>query len=253
MEYVLITGGTSGIGYELARCFAQHDKNLIIVSSNSERLAQTKIALEKEYNISVKIYEQDLAKAGSASDLYNKIKAEKLAVSILVNNAGFGLVGGTENIDFNLDEKLLTLNIISLVELSKHFITDMYQKGHGKILNVASTGAFQPGPYTSTYFASKAFVLNYSQAIRYEARHKNVQVCTVCPGSTRTEFFAKEGVATPKHAMTAEAVAMYTYKKFMRNKAIIIPGLINKILRILPQGFKMKMVAGMKNPERKNH
>lgn len=108
-----------------------------------------------------------------------------------MNNAGFGLVGSTDEIDFKRDESMIILNVISLVELCKLFISDMYRQGNGKILNVSSTGAFQPGPYTSTYFGSKAFVLSYSRAIRYEAKEKGVQVSTLCPGATKTNFFAQ--------------------------------------------------------------
>lgn len=247
MKYVLITGGTSGIGFELARNFARDNYGVVIVSSNSERLQNAKQKLEDEFKITVLTYEQDMGKIGAAIQLYNKIKEDNLTISVLVNNAGLGLVGPTEKIDFKRDESMIILNVISLVELCKLFISDMYKQGSGKILNVASTGAFQPGPYTSTYFASKAFVLSYSRAIRYEAKQKSVQVSTLCPGATKTNFFAQEGKEAPRNAITAEDVARYAYNRFMKNKEITVSGFKNRITRWFPVKFKIMVVAKMKS------
>lgn len=246
MKYVLITGGTSGIGFELAKNFARDGYGIIIVSSNSERLQKARQKLEYEFDITVLTYQQDMGKIGAAIQLYSRIKEDNLSVSILVNNAGIGLVGPTDKIDFQRDESMMILNVINLVELCKLYIADMYTQGNGKILNISSIGAFQPGPYTSTYFASKAFVLSYSRAIRYEAKKKGVQVCTLCPGATKTNFFVQEGTETPSSAMTAEEVSRYAYKRFMKNKDIIVPGLLNRIVRCIPVKLSMMAVAKMK-------
>ena len=203
--------------------------------------------LEDEFKIKVLTYQQDMGKIGAAIQLYKRIKEDNLNISILVNNAGIGLVGSTDKIDLQRDESMMILNVINLVELCKLYISDMYIHGTGKILNVSSTGAFQPGPYTSTYFASKAFVLSYSRAIRYEAKEKGVQVCTLCPGATKTNFFVQEGTKTPRNAMTAEDVAKFAYKRFMKNKEITIPGLVNRLKNLFPVKFKMIVVAKMKN------
>ena len=247
MKYTLITGGTSGIGFELAKNFARDGYGIVIISSNSERLQKFRQKLEDEFKGTVLTYQEDLGKIGAAIQLYNRIKEDNINISILVNNAGIGLVGPTDKIDFKRDESLMILNVINLVELCKLYISDMYRQGNGKILNVSSIGAFQPGPYTSTYFASKAFVLTYSRAIRYEAREKGVQVCTLCPGATKTNFFAKEGTKMPREAMMSEDVARYTYEQFMKNKEIIIPGFINKIKIKFPMKLKIRAVAKMKN------
>lgn len=246
MKYVLITGGTSGIGFELAKNFARDGYGLVIVSASSERLKKAKKKLEDQFKTKVLIYQQNLGNIGAAIQLYSRIKEDKLNISILVNNAGVGLVGSTDKIDLQQDESMMILNIINLVELCKLYISDMYRQGNGKILNVSSTGAFQPGPYTSTYFASKAFVLNYSRAVRYEAKKKGVQVCTLCPGATKTNFFAREGTKTPRSAMTAEEVAGYAYKRFMKNKDITIPGFVNRIQKLLPVKLRMLVVAKIK-------
>lgn len=247
MKYVLITGGTSGIGFALAKNFARNGYRIIIVSSNIKRLQEAKEKLEDEFNTKVFTYEQNMGKLGAASQLYNRIKEDNLNISILVNNAGIGLVGSTDKIDLQSDESMMILNMINLVELCKLYISDMYKHGSGKILNISSTGAFQPGPYTSTYFASKAFVLSYSRAIRYEAKEKGVQVCTLCPGATKTNFFAREGTRTPESAMTAEDVAGYAYKRLMKNKDITIPGLANRIKNCFPMKLKIIFVASMKS------
>jgi short-subunit dehydrogenase len=247
MKYVLITGGTSGIGFELAKNFARDGYGVVMVSSNSERLQRARQNLKGEFDVPILTYEQDMAKIGAAIKLYNRIKEDNFSISILVNNAGIGLVGATDKIDLQRDESMMILNVINPIELCKLYISDMYIQGSGKIINVSSTGAFQPGPYTSTYFGSKAFVLSYSRAIRYEANKKGVQVCTLCPGATKTNFFVKEGTETPKIAMAAEDVARYAYKRFMNNKEIIVPGLVNRIIRWIPVKLKMKIVAKMKN------
>ena len=163
MEYALITGATSGIGFELSVLYAQNGYGLVLVSSSKEHLENTENRLNEQYSVPILIYEQDLTKQGAALELYNKIKQKKLDVTVLINNAGFGLVGATDEINLSIDEQMMMLNMINLVSLSKLIILDMYRNKKGKILNVSSTGAFQPGPYTSTYFASKAFVLSYSR------------------------------------------------------------------------------------------
>ncbi|WP_254906585.1 SDR family NAD(P)-dependent oxidoreductase [Clostridium tyrobutyricum] len=191
MKYVLITGGTSGIGFEIAKNFARDCYGIVIVSSNSNRLKEAKKKLADEFKTPILTYQQDMGKIGAATQIYNRIKEDNLNISILVNNAGIGLIGPTDKIDLQRDESMMILNVINLVELCKLYISDMYIRGKGKILNVSSIGAFQPGPYTSTYFASKAFVLSYSRAIRYEAKKKGVQVCVLCPGATRTNFFVQ--------------------------------------------------------------
>lgn len=246
MKYVLITGGTSGIGFELAKNFARDGYVVVIVSGSSEKLKKAKAKLENQFKTTVFIYQQDLGYIGAAIQLYSRIKEDNLNISILVNNAGIGLVGSTDKIDLQQDERLMILNTINLVELCKLYISDMYRQGNGKILNVSSIGAFQPGPYTSTYFASKAFVLSYSRAIRYEAKEKGIQVCTLCPGATKTNFFVREGTKIPRNAMTAEEVAGYAYRRFMKNKEIIVPGFANRIKNWIPVKLRMMFVAKLK-------
>ncbi|MGY3777456.1 SDR family NAD(P)-dependent oxidoreductase [Isobaculum melis] len=246
MEYVLITGASSGIGFELAKVFARNNYGLVLVSSNQDKLDLAANEIKKMSQVPIHSYAIDLSIIGQAKYLYEIIKNEALDISILINNAGYGLVGATEEIDFIQDEKMMVLNMISLVELTKYLIADMYRKNKGNILNISSTGAFQPGPYTSTYFASKSFVLSYTRAVRYEAKEKGVLVSTLCPGATRTNFFQREGMATPPLSMSAEKVAHYAYKKLLKGKEVIVPGLFNKAQRFVPVKLKMKIVASIK-------
>lgn len=246
MGYVLITGGTSGIGYALAEKFAKEHYNIVVAASNEQRLRETKEKLQKKYAVTVEIYQQDLAKIGGAEELYHKIKQDNIEIDILVNNAGYGLIGATEEADMQKDRGLMILNMISLTELCKLFLQDMYKRKRGKILNIASIGAFQPGPYTATYYASKSYVLSYSRAIRQEAKKKGVQICTLCPGTTDTEFFHKTGRDTPKGAMSPKRTAEYAYGKLMRNKEVAVPGILNQFLRIIPVKIKMFFVALIK-------
>lgn len=246
MDYVLITGATSGIGYELALTFAKNGYGLILVSTSVERLESVKAKIEMDHAVSVYIYPQDLSVLGAAKALYGKIKKNGQEIAILVNNAGCGFIGATEEIGVEADEQMMILNMVNLTNLSKLVVKEMYARKQGKVLNVASTGAFQPGPYTASYFASKSYVLSYSRAIRYEARRNGVQICTLCPGTTDTNFFKRAGKHTPSNAMPPRKVAEIAYKGLMKNKELIVPGLLNKILRIVPVNIKIAGVAKMK-------
>lgn len=249
MSWVLITGGTSGIGYCLAEEFAKKGYSILLVSSNQRNLTEAKQRLQVLHNVPVESICQDLSQIGAAKAVYEQVQAKKIAVDILINNAGFGLVGETEKISLQADEQLLILNVMSLVSLCKLFLPEMYRRKAGKILNVSSTGAFQPGPYTASYFASKAFVLSYSRAIRFEAKSKNVQVCTLCPGATKTNFFSRERTETPKKAMSPEAVAKIAVDKLMVNQSVMVPGLKNRLMQVFPVGIKSWFVARMKQKE----
>ena len=246
MEYVLITGATSGIGYEIASIYAANHYGLVIVSSNEDHLKDTKEKLEREFQVSVHAFVQNLAVQNAAENVYQYVKKENIIVSVLVNNAGYGLVGETHEIELRQDIDMITVNVESLVSLCKLFIPQMIENKKGKILNVASTGAFQPGPFTSTYFASKAFVLSYSKAIRYELKTKGIHVTTLCPGATKTNFFSREKTKIPAGAMSPKVVAALAIKGLDCNKEVVIPGAVNRLIRMLPQRLKMLAVAGMK-------
>ena len=243
---VLITGGSSGIGYALAEVFAKHDYHLILTASQPQRLAQAAGCLET-YGVPVAVFPADLAQAGAAEQLYQTVKAAGFSPDILINNAGFGLIGPADQLPMDRELEALTVNIRALTVLCKCFLPDLYQRGYGKILNVASTGAFQPGPYTASYFASKAYVYSYSRALRQEAKAHGVQVCTLCPGSTRTDFFRRAGGKTPAWSMEPSAVAEYAYRSLMANRAVAVLGLLNRLVRVVPAEVKLRVVGYLKH------
>ena len=159
MKYVLITGAASGIGLALARVFARKGFNIVMVSSSEKHLVRARKSMKERFEkVNTEIIVQDLSVAGAAKKVYNKVSEMGIKIDILVNNAGYGLIGSSESIDMDKDEKMLYLNIITPTCLCKLFLKEMYKRGQGKILNVASTASFQPGPYNSTYFASKSYL-----------------------------------------------------------------------------------------------
>ena len=246
MAQVLITGGSSGIGLELAKQFAADGYDIILVASNVDRLRTAKKTIEDNYYVAVTTYVFDLSLQGEAEKLYEAVSADGHAVDVLVNNAGIGTIGATEQIPMEKDAALMVLNMMAPVVLTKLFLKDMYARQAGGILNVCSTGAYQPGPYTATYYASKSFLLSYTKAVRYEAKSHGVSVCALCPGTTATGFFERADSKTPRGAMSAERVAVYAYKQFMRGKAEIIPGLAFRLMKLCPVPIKTAVIAMIK-------
>ena len=240
----LITGGSVGIGLELAKQFAAHGHDLILVARNRDSLEAAAGMLEGKYGIKVATFASDLADPESPQKLFEAVHAEALHVDILVNNAGFGLGGEFTETDIDRELDMIQVNVAALVHLTKLFLQPMVLRRSGRILNVASTAAFQPGPLHSIYFASKAFVLSFSQAIDEELRNTGVSVTCLCPGATASEFAERAGLGdTRLYKLTgvasAEDVAHYGYSATMRGERVALPGLKNKAhiqaLRLLPR------------------
>lgn len=246
MAQVLITGGSSGIGLELAKQFAADGYGIILTASNADRLMTAKKTIEDNYHVPVTTYVYDLAGQGEAAKLYEAVIADGHVIDVLVNNAGIGSIGATEQIPLEKDEALMVLNMMAPVVLTKFFLKDMYARRSGRILNVCSTGAYQPGPFTATYYASKSFLLSYTKAVRYEAKSHGVSVCALCPGTTATGFFERADSKAPRGAMSAEQVARYAYRQFKREKAEIIPGLVFRLMKLCPVPIKTAVIAMIK-------
>lgn len=228
----LITGASSGIGYELSKIFARENYNLVLVARNLEKLNELSKELKTKNGIAIKNIRADLSLPASALEIYNQVRSESININVLVNNSGFGLYGSFAKTNLATETNMIQVNVTALVQLSKLFLIDMVKRGEGKILNVASTAAFQPGPFMSIYFATKAFVLHFSEAIAAELEGSGVTVSVLCPGPTKTNF---SKIAGSDHArmfkisMDAQTVAEVGYKGLMKGKRIIIPGLQNKI------------------------
>ncbi len=249
MGWIMITGATSGIGYELAKKYASTGHDLVIVSANKDNLLATEKMLKENYQIEIKSFCHNLAQKDAPELLFRAVKSAGIEIDILINNAGIGLTGSTEQIALALDEEMMMLNVINLVKLCKLFVGEMYQRGGGKILNIASTGAYQPGPYTASYFASKSFVLNYSKAIRYEAKEKGVQVCVLSPGTTKTNFFSRQSRKTPFNAMEPARVARIAYRQLEQNRGELVVGWTNKLMLFIPEQIKMAVIAKIKRDQ----
>ena len=245
-KWTLITGASSGIGLALAEKFAQGGHNLILVGRDPTALEKVAKNCRDQYGVQAQIRIADLAKDGAGSFLAKELERDNLEIECLVNNAGFGVLGAFHETSQELESDMLKVNLISLVELTKSINRNMVMRKSGRILNVASTAAFQPGPYMAVYYASKAFVHSFSLALSEENRKKNVTVTVLCPGLTKTKFLARAGIAKPtrleRFAMDAESVAKVGYRATMRGDAIAIPGLGNRLIAFGVKFFPMSWV-----------
>ena len=232
MKTALITGASSGIGLELARLFAQNKTNVVLVARSEGKLRELAQELNKQYGVQVRIITKDLSQYGAAQAVYDQLKTQQIAVDYLVNNAGFGDFGFFHESDWAKQEMMINLNITALTHLTRLLVTDMVQRKSGKILNVASTASFQPGPLMAVYYATKAYVLFFSEAIANELADKGVTVTALCPGPTESGFqnaaaMEQSRLVKGKKLPTSAEVALYGYKAMMRGEEVAIHGLMN--------------------------
>jgi short-subunit dehydrogenase len=232
----LVTGASSGIGLELARLLAADGHDLVLVARSAERLDQIARELGGRHGVRVESRPRDLSTPGAARALWQEVIGDGVAVNTLVNNAGVGLHGPLAEQDVDAVERLVTLNVAALTTLTRLALREMLARRSGRILNVASLVAYQPGgPREAVYYAAKSFVLSFSKGLARELRGSGVSVTALCPGPTDTPFERKSGATetalyrwTP--SMSAEAVARAGYNGMMRGSAVVIPGLIAKLM-----------------------
>jgi len=234
-DWALITGGSMGIGQELAKVFAANKFNLVLVARNESRLKQVADELRAQHNIQTKILVKDLSLASAPQEIFDALR--DTPISVLVNNAGFGWRGAFAECDLQRQTlDMMHVNMDSLVALTRLFVPPMLARKQGRIMNVASTAAFQPGPFANIYFATKAFVLSFSAALSEELDGTGVTATALCPGSTRTEFFERANMQNFRRdslMMDAGVVAEIGYRGLMRGKRIVIPGMLNKTTALL--------------------
>lgn len=251
MTHTLITGASSGIGYELASVFAKHGHNLILVARSTAKLESLKTEIEKNFKVTTEVVTLDLAKQNSAEELFNLIRKKNITIDILVNNAGFGDHSLFLTADAIKIEEMILLNILTLTKLTKLFLPDMATRKYGKILNVASTAAFQPGPLMSVYYATKAYVLSFSEGLYEELKGTGISITALCPGPTESGF---QDVANMSNVALMEAmklptskdVAEFGYEALMKNKAVAIHGFMNRLAAkttsFIPRSLLRKLV-----------
>jgi short-subunit dehydrogenase len=232
-KYALITGATSGIGYELAKLFAKDQYNLVIVARNEKELNNCSNEMKQQYGVNVITIAKDLFKRESPFEVYDEVKARGLQIDVLVNDAGQGQYGEFKDTDINRELDIIQLNIGAYITLTKCFLREMVDRKEGKILNVASIAGKMPGPYQSVYHGTKAFVQSWSEALRSELKDSGVTVTSLLPGATETDFFNKAQMQDSKimqEDMSDPAdVAKDGYDALMAGKDMIVSGMKNKM------------------------
>lgn len=253
MSYALITGASSGIGYELANLFAKDKHNIILIARREDRLKQLSRDLENDYKIKTLVIPKDLSQSQSAQEIYDILKQNDITIDYLINNAGFMVYGCFSDTNWSEDHKMIQLHMVTLTHLIKLFLPDMLRRENGKILNIGSTGSFVPGPLNAVYCATKNYILSLSEAIAEELNGTGVTVTALCPGGTKTEFAEKANIKNSSvhffEVMEANRVARIGYKALMKGKRVVIPGMFNKIqvfsIRITPRIVASKLIKFM--------
>ena len=251
-DYVLITGASGGIGFELAKIAASHHMNLILLARNAEKLLQLRAELEERYPVKVLAVGCDLAKADTVEKVAALLQGRNIVPDILINNAGFGMYGPFDQGNMEVETDMLQLNIVSLTGLTKVIYQQMRSKGRGRIMNVSSLAGFIPGPWMAVYHATKAYVLSFSEALAVEAKGTGVTVTALCPGPTKTnfenrasdgngiKFFQKSGKIP-----TARQVAEFGWESMMKGKTVAIHGVNNRWLIFICRFVPRKIVASI--------
>ncbi len=248
----LITGASAGLGREYARRFAADGHDLVLVARRRDRLEALAGELCREHGIEVRVIAEDLSDPGAPGRIQAELRHAGIAIEALVNNAGLGAFGAVLDQPLERQLQMIQVNVVALVALTRRLAPDMVERGRGRILNVGSVAAFQPGPGHAVYYATKAFVLPFSEALAHELRDTGVTVTVTSPGSTRTEFQAVSGKPSRGAWLEAEAgpVAAHGYAAMRRGEVVSIPGLGNRMtvaaVRLLPRAW-VRRAAGWLN------
>jgi len=247
----LVTGASSGIGLDLAKRFAAEGHDVALVARSEGKLKELAAALEAEHQVRAHVVTADLAQPRAAETLVAALDARGIAVDVLVNNAGYALYGAFTETDLADELNMIQVNIVALTHLTKLLVRKMVARKEGRVLNVASTAAFQPGPLMAVYYATKAYVLSFSEALANELAGTGVTVTALCPGPTKTGFQARAQMEESKlvrgrEIMTSETVARAGYTGLMKGKTVVIPGVGNRMManaiRFLPRNTVTKLV-----------
>ncbi len=250
MATALITGASNGIGLELAKIHAAKGGDLVLVARKKNILDEIKATLENQYNVKVYTKGIDLSAKNAAQDVYEELTGKQIQVDYLINNAGFGNFGLFTDTEWSKEEQMINLNITTLTAFTKLYLRDMVKRRSGKIMNVASTAAFQSGPTMAVYYATKAYVLSFSEAVNNEVSDKGVTITALCPGATESGFQAaaameESRLVKGRKLPSSKEVAEYGYAAMMKGKTVAIHGLMNWILanavRFTPRAIVVKI------------
>jgi short-subunit dehydrogenase len=250
-QYALITGASSGIGLELSKIAAKFGMNLILVARNERSLTELKIRLEELYSIEVKLFICDLSEVHAADKVITFLQSSGLEPDILINNAGFGLYGPFDETDVMKENQMMQVNIVVLTQLSKYIYKQMKSRNHGCIMNVSSVAGFMPGPLMAVYYASKTYVLSFSQALANEAKGSGVTVTVLCPGPTKSNFETNAFLGSSMlfksfgNLPDAATVAEFGFKKMLQGKIIAIQGGGNRFMIFLTRFFPHTWVTSI--------
>ena len=248
----LVTGASTGLGYEFAKLFAADGHDVVILARDGDRLENVKKEIEGLYGVAVRVIVKDLSDPAAPEEVFDETTGGGINIDFMVNNAGFGQRGYFHEADIDKNMRMIQVNVAALTHLSYLYVRGMVERGSGRILNVASTAAFVPGPYQAVYYASKAFVLSFSEAIATELKGTGVTVTAYCCGPTKTEFGERAG--TSKNNMfrntalvsNAFEAAEAGYKGAMAGKRVVISGFMNHMTRVagrfMPHGFVAQTV-----------
>jgi short-subunit dehydrogenase len=231
----LVTGASSGIGLELTRLFARDGYDLVLVARSEAKLRELDEQYAKEYATKTTVLPIDLSKPNAAQDIADALRAQSIDVDVLVNNAGFGYVGPFAEIDLKSQLEMIQVNIVALTHLTRLLLPPMVARKSGAVLNVASTAAFQPGPLMAVYYATKAYVLSFSEAIADELRDRGVTVTALCPGPTETGFAVAADMTTSRlfkvrKPMSSAEVARVGYNAMKSGRRVVVAGLMNSVM-----------------------
>lgn len=253
-KVALITGASSGIGREFAQIHAANGGDLIIIARKKDKLNELKKELENKHNVKVKVISKDLTSPQAAIEIYNEVKEAGIEVDYLINNAGFGGRGYFHERPMELDLQMIQVNIVTLTTLTRLFLPDFVKRNSGKILNVSSTAALMPGPLQAVYYATKAYVLSFSNAIAQELHNTNITVTALLPGATETEFAKTSDMSnTAVFAKTSspKVVAKDGYNAMLKGELDAVAGLTTSqkatmsMLKFMPKKLMLKQVYQM--------
>lgn len=256
-QTALVTGASTGIGVDLAECFARDGYDLILVARSEEALQRVAADLGSRHGVQAHVFAQDLGAHGGGAALAAAIAQRGLNVDVVVNNAGYGHAGALTSSDLETQLGMIDLNVRALVELTYLYWDRMIAGGRGGVLNVASTAAFQPGPLMANYYASKAYVLSFSEALWEEARGTGVHVTCLCPGPTASNFRERAGtgktrLARASKVMASAPVARAGYEAWKRNQRVIVTGARNAfqagLVKYIPRATLLRMVRNIQSP-----